>query len=169
MWTYLQYVTSRTLQVTSGVPQGSILGPLLFIISIDPTFKLQIPSSLSMYADGIALYRLVTDNLDVSIFQSDITFVSEWVETRGLRHLTRTRQKCTSFSRKRSGTPSLDLKLGKTKLAQVNTYKCLGLWLSSDLFWSTHVEYTCLRVRKQLGLILRCFRDFNGNCLAHLY
>ena len=63
----------------------------------------------------------------------------------------------------------LDLKLGETKLAQVNTYKCLGLWLSSDLFWSTHVEYTCLRVRKQLGLILRCFREFNGNCLAHLY
>ena len=103
MWTYLQRVTSRTLQVTLGVPQGSILGPLLFIISIDPTSKLQIPSSLSMYADSIALYRLVTDNLDVSIFQSDITFVSEWVETCGMRHLTRTRQ-CVLFSQKKSGT-----------------------------------------------------------------
>lgn len=141
MWTYLQHMTSRTLQVTSGVPQGSILGLLLFIISIDPTSKLQIPSSLSMYADGIALYRLVTDNLNVSIFQFDITFVSEWVETHGWRHLTRTRQSVYFFHGK-DLVLLLDLKLGETKLAQVNTYKCLGVWLSSDLSWSTHVWAT---------------------------
>ena len=78
---------SQTLSVTSGVPQGSILGPLLFILTVDPLTKLSISknASLGMFADDIVLHKPVSTSEDLVFLQCDVNLVVDWVVTRDLR------------------------------------------------------------------------------------
>ena len=70
----LDGVSSIPISVSSGVPQGSILGPLLFLIYINQlsSLKLSTSTSIQLYADDILLYRDLKSADDVSLFQSDI-------------------------------------------------------------------------------------------------
>ena len=63
--------------VTSGVPQGSVLGPLLFVIYINdmPSF---VSSSLFTFADDTKLYRAISDHSDVQILQNDLDLLFQW-------------------------------------------------------------------------------------------
>lgn len=73
--------------VTSGVPQGSILGPLLFIRSVNSLFQITLSreATLAVYADNIVLYRPIRCATDWSILQSDVIMVDEWAHSCGLR------------------------------------------------------------------------------------
>ena len=68
---------SRWVNVTSGVPHGSVLGPLLFILYVnDITDGLQ--STPEIFADDSKLYRIIQTPQDVKILQEDLNFISNW-------------------------------------------------------------------------------------------
>ena len=74
--------SSPVLPVLSGVPQGSVLGPLLFLIFInDVTTQVSAGSFLSLFADDMALYRMIHSTADFSIVQCDISSLSVWIKT----------------------------------------------------------------------------------------
>ena len=66
--------------VSSGVPQGSILGPLLFIIYLNPLTKILLSrgTSLALYADDIVVYRSISGPADIEALQSDVDKIVEW-------------------------------------------------------------------------------------------
>ena len=74
--------TSFSLPVTSGVPQGSVLGPLLFLIYIDDVTKVELNSGskLILYADDILLYRPIKHEQDFQLLQSDILSIEQWAK-----------------------------------------------------------------------------------------
>ena len=75
-------VTSDTCSVMSGVPQGSALGPLLFLVYIDDISRLSISSgSLTLYTDDLVLYRPVCGPSDYQLLQQDIDAISLWTST----------------------------------------------------------------------------------------
>ena len=94
----LQYVVlngekSPTHMVKSGVPQGSVLGPLLFLIYINDTTQepISIESVMNLYADDTLLYRVISSPNDYVKLQNDINTFTEWV---GKNRLTLNANKC---------------------------------------------------------------------------
>ena len=87
--------------------------------------------------------------------------------TRDLR-LNKGKTKCMLITRKRK-PPPLDLKIDDVSIEQVNNFKYLGVVMSSDLSWSTHIASTCARAKKTIGLIYRTFRQAGPKCLLCLY
>ena len=133
---------SHSVPMISGVPQGSVLGPLLFLVYInDVTTVVSTPSKLSLFADDMSLYRTISSPADYTVLQSDITAISLWVTS---NHLALNFNKCCYIviTRKRSQSiapPTLHINANAT-LPQVNSVKYLGIQLSSDLSWSSHIS-----------------------------
>ena len=74
----LLMVTSSWLDVRSGVPQGSVLGPLLFILYIDDPHHSVTNSSLKIFADDITIYKVAADAPDCHVLQGDLAHVFDW-------------------------------------------------------------------------------------------
>ena len=85
--------TSDPLPVLSGVPQGSVIGPLLFLIYIDgiKTTSLSAESHLTLFANDMLLYRPIVNAADFSSLQKDIDSISDWVDR---NHMQFNVQKC---------------------------------------------------------------------------
>ena len=78
---------SAEVPVTSGVPKGSVLGPLLFLLYIN-NLPQNIQSQVRLFADDTAVYLTVTSLEDASILQSDLDTLEEWERTWDIWNLT---------------------------------------------------------------------------------
>ena len=158
----LDGVESSLLPVISGVPQGSILGPLLFLIYIDKAANCVSSSSIAMYADDIALYRSISSQSDYSKLQDDVNSLCYWISH---NHLKLNVQKCCymTFSRKHSPTlPNSPLTIEDNfSLSRVDVFKYLGVNFSSDFSWTKHITSTCNKSRKLIGMLHRSFYKYS--------
>jgi len=159
----LNGASSETSPVTSGVPQGSILGPILFLIYIDDIVKTNISmaSSLVLYADDILLYRPICTREDYSILQEDINSISNWA-TANLMTFNTSKCKSMLISRKRTPcSPTTPLHLNGIPLETVTTFKYLGVLMSSNLQWSPHIQDVCTKAHKIIGLLYRQYHQYS--------
>ena len=164
----LDGVQSDPLPVVSGVPQDSVLGPLLFLVYIIGATNTVLHGKIAMYADDIALYSFIKNPSDYTYLQRDITSLCSWL---AINHLTLNLTKCCymPFSRKHQQTLS-DTNGNTHALARVDHYKYLGLNFSTDLSWSHHVGQICKKTRKLVGMLYRNFYQFSrSHILVKLY
>ena len=163
---------SAVAQVLSGVPQGSVLGPLLFLIYIDEisAIPLSTESSRVIYADDVCIYRPISSSSDFGYVQRDIEAIEKW-STDNFLNLNPTKCKYMLISRKKTPvTPTVPLLLGNLPLQKVETFKYLGVLISQDMSWSSHVQTTCSKAKKVLGLLYRKFyKCSNTETLVQLY
>ena len=164
-------VSSPSLPVASGVPQGSVLGPLLFTTYINNVAAVILPNSdVNMFAGDIALYRVIKTTADYNHLQQDIDSISACIQQKDLRFNT---NKCKTMfvSKKKSKSiPPPQLTLDETILKRVKCYKYLGITLTSDLSWSPHISNCCNKTRRLVGLLYRRFqRNSCPTTLLRLY
>ena len=133
LWDYLsnrsQYVVvngtpSHLTRVTSGVPQGSVLGPLLFLIYInDITDNHSLNCSLSLYADDIILYRTINSQRNFTLLQQDINALQRWCN-KNIMKFNVSKCKYMIISRKLSPLqPQAPLVIETTPLVRVSEFK----------------------------------------------
>ena len=165
---------SSWLPVTSGVPQGSILGPLLFLLYVNdiPNLPFSKDSHLMMYADDLLLFKPISCQQDLSTFQCDVNLISQWTLQNHLS-LNCNKTKYMLISRSRPGSCSYfnsPIYVYNNQIERIHQYKYLGVWISDDLTWSKHIESVCNRSRRLLGYI---FRTFSPHCspdsILHIY
>ena len=183
-WIISGYLTSRSQTVVvngesslpapviSGVPQGSVLGPLLFLIYINDLTEINLRdgAKITLYADDVLLFRVINSPEDFDRLQNDIDEVGNWSS---INFLTLNRDKCKYMivsRRKTVSTPSSPLLLEGHSLERVEMFKYLGVLLSHDLSWGEHVQAICSKARKILGLLYRRFYNSGpSSTLLQLY
>ena len=160
---------SSTASVTSGVPQGSILGPLLFVIFMDSISTLSIShrADMTMFADDICYYLEVSNAADCAIAQDDVNLINDWMAERDLR-LNVSKTKAMVVSRKLC-PPNLEIKVGDSYIECVTTYRYLGITITSNLSWSLHINQTCSKAKRLVGYLYRHFRQADSHTIASLY
>ena len=161
--------TSSPAPVKSGVPQGSILGPLLFIVYVNSLASLKLSSgtSIILYADDILLYRSISSSSDNSTLQHDIDLLSSWIKSSSLA-INPTKSTVLIISRMRV-KPRLSLQINSTTIPIAESFKYLGVTISSDLKWNAHILNTCNSDKRKLGLLYRNLYQADQTVLSHLY
>ena len=151
----LDSVSSDMFPVMSGVPQGSVLGLLLFLIYIN-----DLPQSLSLgsipylFADDSKLVRSIASFSDCSVLQEDIFSIMEWCRT---WNLNLNKEKCAAihFSLSSSLNPQSDYKIMDTSINFIESHRDLGIMVNNKLSWSKHYDYISLKAYRSLHLIYR--------------
>ena len=150
--------TSSQCSVASGVPQGSVLGPLLFSIYINGITEVSISANSYrvLYADDVLLYRGISiPEEDIHMVQSDINELQKWSEEQ-LLQMNPSKCKYMIISKKcRTNLGDCVLHLGGTTLGEVESFKYLGVLLHKHLTWSEHISGICNKAKQILGLIYR--------------
>ena len=145
---------SNWLEITSGVPQGCILGPLIFLMYINDLPSC-VSSNIDLFADDSVLHRQIVTWNDGIQFQESLDQVGEWCNT-SLVQLES--EKCRILHVTRQKSPLIyEYSLDGTSLESVDHHKHLGVWLQSSLTWEYQISSICGKANRVLGLIRRTF------------
>ena len=152
--------------VHSGVPQGAVLAPILFnIFAFDLPFCIQ--SNLRQYADDTVLYRVIKNQDDEVALQDDLQHINTWCN---LNCMSLNPNKCKLMTVTRSRNPAKPLyKIAENTLENVDSYKYLGVIISRDLSWKTHVNKVSSKATRLNGFIGRVVKTRNPYILTLLY
>ena len=130
---------SEWLHTTAGVPQGSILGPLLFLIFINDVTA-GVESDIHLFADDTSLMEIVNDiNESYAKLNRDLNRLSIWAD-RWLITFNAAKTVYLKISRKVIQTPKPLLKLKGVTVKEVQTHKHLGLTFNTNLTWDDHID-----------------------------
>ena len=135
-------VYSSFLPITQGVPQGSVLGPLFYIVYANDLAKTFLNCNVAMYADDTVLYT-ANSNFDTSVvkMQEDINQLSEWCLHNGIKVNTdKTKLMLFGSSKSIGSLPTFEIKYNESPMQQVSSYRYLGMTLDPQLTYNLHVK-----------------------------
>ena len=146
-------IASDSSLVTSGVPQGTVLGPILFLIYINDLPESLKYSSARLFADDSLIFRIIKTFEDCILLQKDLEALEAWENMWQMQFRP---DKCSCIRFTRSHNPILlDYYLKNVKLNIVKTQKYLGVYLSSDMRWTAHIDHIVNKGNRTLGFLTR--------------
>lgn len=149
--------------VYSGVPQGSILGPILFLMYVNDIPD-HVHSTVKMFADDTKLYRECSSRQDCENLQSDLNSLGAWANHWLLRF---NESKCVVLRIRQALV--YHYSLNGTVLNEEDSQKDLGIIISNTLKPDSHICDIVKKANKRLGLIKRCFTSFTPEKVKTLY
>ncbi|KAK2189669.1 hypothetical protein NP493_100g06009 [Ridgeia piscesae] len=160
--TEIEQINSDILPITIGVPQGSVLGPLLFIIYINDFSQASQLLNFVMYADDTtlstslnSLRETTLDNKSTeTIINEEFCKIYEWLNINKLL-LNKSKTKYMVFHMPNKRIQALTLKIDDAYIERVDELNCLGLTLDTNLNWRKHTEKISNKCSKTIGVLNR--------------
>ena len=146
---------SSEVTVESGVPQGTVLGLLLFLCHINDIAD-GLSSTIRLFADDCLLYRVINSIQDQKALQEDLKRLELWAERWGMSF---NASKCKILIVK--GKLPYFYTIHDTILEQITNSPYLGLDIADDLKWDRHISKITKKANSTLGFLRRNLRGFH--------
>ena len=147
---------SASKNITCGVPQGSILGPLFFLLYINDIANVSKLVDLILFADDTSIFFSHKDlNYLNNALNRELRKLSDWFIVNKLS-LNLTKTKFMIFKpRQKTRHPDVQLALNNRSIEQVNETVFLGVILDETLYWKSHISHVANKISKSIGIIFR--------------
>ena len=146
-------VKSDWAPIVSSVPQGTVLGPLLFSLHIND-ITADIESEIRLLADNFVCYREIKYKEDTLKLQRDIDRLGNWARKWSMRFQP-VKYNMMQLTRKHLNKIQASYTLEGTVLENVDNIKYLGVTITSGLKWNTHISNICTKANRTLGFLRR--------------
>jgi len=165
----LNSTSSQWTQVKSGVLQGSVLGPFLFVLYINDLPD-NVTCGIKLFADDTKIYSTVKDISDILLLQKNLDTVNEWSHKWLLKFIA---DKCKLLQLGNSSLANYYLfnpdDLSRSLICRVTEEKDLGVWCTSDMKTSLQVQKTVAKVMQTLGMLKRSLKFLSKDSFLFLY
>ena len=162
-------VKSTLAAVLSGVPQGSVLGPLLFLILISDIDENVTRSYVSSFADDTRITTGIQDMSDANLMQENLKHVYNWAKLNNML-FNSDKFECIKYSVK--NLPANDYSYSDDRGQSIeckSAVKDLGIIMSNDCSFKKHIEKTAKKGSSQAGWVLRTFQTRNQTPMLTLF
>ena len=142
--------------LSSGVPQGSILGPILFLLYVND-LHLNLQSNIDMYADDATLYKSSKSLSEINeLLQNYLSKIDTWSKHNNMiLNPKKTTCMITGCKKRLKNIPELQLKVLNNKIENVSVQRVLELYIDNSLCWKTHVDKVCSKVSSKVHVLKR--------------
>lgn len=148
---------SSVRKVSVGVPQGSILGPLLFAVYVSELSNCLKNTNVTLFADDTAFYCSSKSPIELQrLLNEDLYRLAQWLAGHKLTlNISKSKFMLIGGSKKIKSFGQVSLNINDMVVDRVKSFKYLGIVIHENLCWADHVDYVCKKVRKRLGILRR--------------
>ena len=157
--------------ISAGVPQGSILGPLFFLVYIND-LTVDLKCKVKLFADDTSLFTIVQDpNTAACDMNHDLELISQWAHDWKMSFNPDARKQAVEviFSRKNKAVDHPVIIFNNTPVKEVDEHKHLGMFLDSKLSFSSHIKEVISKTRKGIGMLKYLSKYLPRHTLNELY
>ena len=160
--------SSNWTSINAGVPQGSILGPLLFLIYINDIVN-NINAKVRLFADDTSLYIVVdTPIAAAATLNNDLDTIFNWSKT-WLVSFNPSKTESMIFSKKVKKPNHPNLYMNNISIDHFDSHKHLGITLSSDASWKKHISITLKKAWQRVGILRSLKFILSRSSLERMY
>ena len=149
---------SSPLPATSGVPQGSILGAMLFLLYVNSLPDVVRSSQIAAFADDTKVFKDITSTREQKQLQGDLSDLVTWSHS---ARLNCNYSKCKAQRITRKLKPVIFVyRMAGSQLEVVSAEKDLGVYITDNLTWNNQFNVQCAKASRLLGYVRRNTRFF---------
>lgn len=168
-YVYLENNRSSLKDINCGVPQGSILGPVLFLIYINSLSKVTLNGVLSLFADDTTIIYFSSNHNEITNkIKTDVDNIFIWLQQHKLT-LNFNKSSFMNISKKTIDIPTLPINFNDKTINYQKTIKFLGLYIDERLSWNAHIDKIRSKLAPLIGILFKIRNYIPLKFLKNIY